>query len=429
MRNSLLGSAIHILKADLVDVLSKAGMPYTTLNFTHVCRGIAGANANSRSPSAMPSGRMSRYALFFFPDNLKVGKAPNCSSSHSSISISSPLQQGSHGIASRMRMSVLIASITYWRNVCTDNGEKTDSTTNLVKVEEKISSADMASVLQGLPSSLTHLAEVSKAQTKAFNSLRDDLLLHPNPDEEDEEVDLDKTSNSLDITAATNQFSQQGKHNSQPAAAGSSQVMAFWEDRVKNGTSGKFITVKDEEVVILRKQLPDVTHQVYVEITGSTEYRKELRALFHVQEISEPMVSTGSSMCMDSFVFFVHYVTEKLTQHHEYEEVKFSVSDMPSCLECYRRFIRQNVYSQSTSTCQNVMIAHAKCDLLEENIIVQYSWLKDHTEFPGSLKVTEDRQYRERELLHISDVVISDGANSKGTFVSKVRWADELDNM
>ena len=41
-----------------------------------------------------------------------------------------------------------------------DNGEKTDSSTSVVRIEEKNSSADMASVLQGLQSSLTQLAEV-----------------------------------------------------------------------------------------------------------------------------------------------------------------------------------------------------------------------------------------------------------------------------
>ena len=54
--------------------------------------------------------------------------------------------------------------------------------------------------------SLTQLVEVSKAQTKAFNSLREDVLLQPDPDEEIEEGALDKTSNSLDLTAATNQL-------------------------------------------------------------------------------------------------------------------------------------------------------------------------------------------------------------------------------
>lgn len=87
-----------------------------------------------------------------------------------------------------------------------DDREKTDSSANPSRTEEKNSSADMASVLQGLQSSLTQLVEVSKAQTEAFNSLREDIFLQPNPDEEIEEGVLDKTSNSLDITAATNQL-------------------------------------------------------------------------------------------------------------------------------------------------------------------------------------------------------------------------------
>lgn len=49
LRNSTLGSAIHILKADLADLLAKAGTPYTTINFAQVCRGIDGASADFRS--------------------------------------------------------------------------------------------------------------------------------------------------------------------------------------------------------------------------------------------------------------------------------------------------------------------------------------------------------------------------------------------
>ena len=41
--------------------------------------------------------------------------------------------------------------------------------------------------------------------------------------------------------------------------------------------------------------------------------------------------------------------------------------------------------------------------LLEDNIIVQFAWLEDNTSAPETLEVTEDRQYRERGLLHISD--------------------------
>lgn len=104
---------------------------------------------------------------------------------------------------------------------------------------------------------------------------------------------------------------------------------------------------------------------------------------------------------------------------HETEEVNFNVSEMPveglaklrhvvgwavrKELERCRRYVRENMFSQSTDTRQSVKIAHAKCKLLEENVIVQYAWLKDNTNTPGTLDVTEVRQYRERGLRHISD--------------------------
>ena len=41
--------------------------------------------------------------------------------------------------------------------------------------------------------------------------------------------------------------------------------------------------------------------------------------------------------------------------------------------------------------------------LLQECVIVQFANLQGTTAYPGTLVVTEDRQYRERGLLHISD--------------------------
>ena len=119
-----------------------------------------------------------------------------------------------------LQLRYLEEEIIYWRNMSADNGEKTDSSTNVVRIEENNSSADMASVLQALQSSLTQLAEVSKAQTEAFNNLRDLLL---QPDEEDEEVDLDTTSNSLDITAATNRLLDSSNGQSPKSAPSTSR--------------------------------------------------------------------------------------------------------------------------------------------------------------------------------------------------------------
>ncbi|KAL9977678.1 hypothetical protein ACROYT_G015110 [Oculina patagonica] len=68
-------------------------------------------------------------------------------------------------------------------------------------------------------------------------------------------------------------------------------------------------------------------------------------------------------------------------------------------LERSRRYIRENMFSQSSETRQSVNAAYAKCELLEEHIIVQYSCFKENTNVQGTLEVTEDRHYRERGLI------------------------------
>ena len=40
---------------------------------------------------------------------------------------------------------------------------------------------------------------------------------------------------------------------------------------------------------------------------------------------------------------------------------------------------------------------------MEENIIQPFDQLEESSKFPESLQVTEERQYRQRGLLHISD--------------------------
>ena len=86
-----------------------------------------------------------------------------------------------------------------------DDPGETNTSADCDRNEEKNGSADMAGVLQSLQSSLTQLVEASKAQTEAFNNLREDILLQPDPDEDDEDVVTDGTPNLLDLTAATNQ--------------------------------------------------------------------------------------------------------------------------------------------------------------------------------------------------------------------------------
>ena len=131
--------------------------------------------------------------------------------------------------------------------------------------------------------------------------------------------------------------------------------------------------------VMLRKQLTDTTHHLYLDVIGSVEYRRELRALFVVNELSEAHLSIGSMLCLDTFSLFIRHLASKVDRRHETEELNFSVSEMPveglaklrhvggwsirKELERSRRYIRENMFSQSSERRQSVNAAYAKCEL------------------------------------------------------------------
>lgn len=68
-----------------------------------------------------------------------------------------------------------------------------------------------------------------------------------------------------------------------------------------------------------------------------------------------------------------------------------------------RKYVQRNVHTNSSSTLAIVESQQRACELLEENIIQPFDQLEESSKFPESLQVTEERQYRQRGLPHISD--------------------------
>ena len=103
---------------------------------------------------------------------------------------------------------------------------------------------------------------------------------------------------------------------------------------------------------MLRKHLTDVTHHLYLDVIGSADYRRELRALFQVDDLSEAHLSNGSVLCLDTFTFFVHHLASKVCIHREREQINFDVEGLAKLrhvagwavrkeLERCTRFIRE----------------------------------------------------------------------------------------
>ena len=87
-----------------------------------------------------------------------------------------------------------------------DNDRILDSSPDCDRNDKANGSTEMAGVLLSLQSLLKQFVQASKAQTAAFNNLREDILSQPDPNEEDKDVVTDGTPNLLDLTTATNQL-------------------------------------------------------------------------------------------------------------------------------------------------------------------------------------------------------------------------------
>lgn len=183
---------------------------------------------------------------------------------------------------------------------------------------------------------------------------------------------------------------------------------------------GDHLANNPSKLYLSRKDLSDASHNLYVTIIGSVDLRQESRALFQVEDLSPAQISIASSICLDLFEVFVNEVSITIEREHAITtEINFDVEQMPKEglaklrhvggwafrkeLEKARRYMRANMFSLSSVTRQSLNAEHAKCSLLEEHVIVQYAWIKENTTSPETLEVTENRQFRERGLLHISD--------------------------
>ena len=112
----------------------------------------------------------------------------------------------------------------------------------------------MAGVLLSLQSSLKQLVQASKAQNEAFNNLREDILLQPDPNEEDEDVVTDATTNLLDLTTATNQLLD--------SSSGQSPKSPRNNSRPDEGTNNDFLDRLTQALLPNSKKSPDVAEKI-----------------------------------------------------------------------------------------------------------------------------------------------------------------------
>ena len=117
---------------------------------------------------------------------------------------------------------------------------------------------------------------------------------------------------------------------------------------------------------------------------------------------------------------FFEHTKEVVKKDREEEPVFFNVGEMGASgkakvrhvggwaikklLSKARKYVTRNMFSASRETLTTAVTKHITlCEIIEENLVVPYAKLEEHSIYQESLEVTESLQYRNRGLIHISD--------------------------
>ena len=133
------------------------------------------------------------------------------------------------------------------RNMIVDDDRVADSSPNCDRNGKQNRSTEMAGILLSLQSSLKQLVQ-------AFNNLREDILLQPDPNEEDKDVITDGTPNLLDLTTATNQLLDASNGHSPKSLPNNSCP--------DEGTNNDFLDSLTQAFLPNSKKSPDVEEKI-----------------------------------------------------------------------------------------------------------------------------------------------------------------------
>lgn len=181
-----------------------------------------------------------------------------------------------------------------------------------------------------------------------------------------------------------------------------------------------YIEENTEEVVVdmSRQRFTLVTGKFH-QLLGSEVYAEYISGLWDTTEYSRVKKSISSQIAIDIYWKFMDHLSKVVKKEMEITPMQFNVQEMSAAgraklrhvgawavrkvLERSRKYVRENIFTENSYTLQKVYEQQCKCELLEEYIVVPFSQIENTTKFPETLEVTENRQYRSRGLLHISD--------------------------
>lgn len=174
-----------------------------------------------------------------------------------------------------------------------------------------------------------------------------------------------------------------------------------------------------DEIKINSKQWANDTRELYLLITRSPSFLRDLQLFYDTPTLTPIQTTIGADLFFNVYKKVVDATAALVVSKEATSPVDFNVKDMPveglakvrhvgawaikQVVAQRAKFAKENMFSVNQKPYQCAKESHEMCELFDEHIIENVSNLQSHSKYPGTLAVTEERQFRGRGLTHISD--------------------------
>lgn len=174
-----------------------------------------------------------------------------------------------------------------------------------------------------------------------------------------------------------------------------------------------------DEVKISSTEWTSDTEDLYMLITRSQVYMRDLELFFNTKPLNIHQSAVGAQLMIEVYKEVVKSIADIVQQTAIREPIHFDVRGMPGeglakirhigawavrkVLTSHQKYVRVNMTSTNQATRTSAIRRLEISSLLEEYMIANYEKLSSATQYPQTLMMTEDHQFCNRGLSHIED--------------------------
>lgn len=174
--------------------------------------------------------------------------------------------------------------------------------------------------------------------------------------------------------------------------------------------------------------------ELYMLITQSASFMRDMEMFFDAKPLNSVQSAIGAFLMMGVYKDVAKCVADKVERATVNDPLAFDVKAMPSeglgkirhigawairkVVSDQKRYVRSNMMSTNEQTRLSVLKRLKLASLLEEHVIANFEALSASTQYPETLAVSEDRQFRNRGLSHIEDLAFEFFLEAEATRVS-----------